>query len=391
MNTNLLVNSKNKKILYLVDILNRTYRSIVRDTCNSTKYQQSEVTVCESSGTLAYVNKEYGFYGILRERQGGASIIWIEANALFNDSRISNIINNTDELCDITEYGLDVLEKSWNNKLKTCTTCKDLSWRLIGKNEFLVSIGALAPSEEVEPEGTDDVANTNKDLANTNIEEEPRIEIKEFLHENEQSFEENLKQTKENVRDKSEIRELFNSYLKTIEDRIDDIKDREQALRNKESDLQNKFNKLNNLYSNYDGTELYKLNEEVLDLDLVVSNGNVEVSIKDKPDYVWELMLKLLSENDSISISHEYYEKLHILPKKQLEANLSYTRYKSLASLKFNKNDPNNLVVMIEFDDTLPYVRINVIKPYGLNTFEPEEIRDYLTKYADWKRKTMRV
>lgn len=384
------------------------------------------IPVFKSYGTLAYVNNEYNFYGILKERNKGVGIIWVSKEKAEKDDRFDSLCNRYGELLDITSEGLDVLDKSWNKGFKSSILSDSLRQFPCKKEIFYESIGVKVetdgdiedeqldmnniteeaknkpteiektPIENVEDTRTEEVCDTysNSTDAQTDKNEDNRqIDI---LGTVEESVTEESKAESEEKKSGSELKteqrismDLFNSYMSDIEARLIEVSKREEEIAKREAELIEASNKINNILANADSYSVDNIVDVILDVDIVANNSVITDNKYVCTDYTYEMILKLLHKGDCISIPFDYYSKLKPVVKKMLECNKSYNIYKVLVEISFNKASNENLVAIIDCDETINKVTIHILKPYNTDKMLDSQLKDYLTMYYSWRKQML--
>lgn len=437
MSNILLVNcTQYKSAYYVVDLVNRQCKPISKETItkvNSDKfnietqnYSGDLVSICDSYGTLAYVNTEYNFYGILKERNKGVGIIWVSKENAEKDEKFNSLCNRCGELLDITSEGLAVFDNSWKKGFKSSILSDSLRQfpckREIFDNSLGINIEAIEDSEdeqlniaeytteteeksveleELLIENVDDAVVENVDNTYSNV-KEAVIEENKYTKRNEEvnlvnkdTAEENKCETKKNKSESSESldesisKDMFKAYMKDIESRLIEVSKREEEVTKRETELAEAYNKINGILDKADTYSVNSIVDTLVDVDLVVNNSTIVDNTFDCADHTWEMILKMLHIDDHISIPFDFYRKLKPLVKRSLEQTKNGLIYKLLAEIYFNKTSNENLVVIIDCDETIKKVTLHILKPYNKDKMLDYQINDFLIKYASWRKNVM--
>lgn len=184
---------------------------------------------------------------------------------------------------------------------------------------------------------------------------------------------------------KAELSDFLNEYYVTR-------KERDEFESNKEK-TSKQYEKVHELLRFAESTYIDKAEEKILEIEqLEYADSKVrtteEKMYEPSKFLMYEYILKMLRERDSISIPKEYYKELSILLKKNMIMNKACTYYISLVIIRFNKDDKFNIFAVAEYDESLDYIRITVVKPYSDGQVTDEQVIRCELAYRKWKKES---
>ena len=327
--------------------------SINRFDIKNRRYQDDLVNIEDSIGTLAFINKKYKFYGVLRYMGNKLYIEWITEEHLKNDKNLDNLANIHGDLVDITSLGTKVFTKDWLNTVrKICVT--EINYKVISTDKFIHNI-------EVE----------NKEDEKTN--EEITLSKKEET--------ETIVEQNENKKDITV--EILN---KDILNKLVELEIREKALTEKERSIQEKCDKINRILSKLENVDVNKLIGTVVDADNIYKFDTVKEEKLSKADLANEFALKMLNNGDEISIDKSYFNKIKCLNKKSIESNVAYTYYKMIVALKFERESQYAIFGILDYNEDKEFVKFKVLKSYTNSDITDEEINKFYLEYLKKQR-----
>lgn len=165
---------------------------------------------------------------------------------------------------------------------------------------------------------------------------------------------------------------LYKEPTKTEEEQTIEEEPTIEELVNMDS-INSFYNKANTLQENE--------NKELLYEKALLENASIKEDIGNE---LYRLMLKVLKENDSISIPKNVYDNFKVSIIRHIQINSTFTEYKAVAEIKFNEY---SVYSMVEYSDTDDYVRVGILKPYGTVKMSRQELVILEDKYIDWKRR----
>lgn len=329
--------------------------------------------------TAAFVNREYGFYGLMKDKDGVLTVIIMTTeDAERNKNRILNIEDKN-----IVEIGLEIFEKEWARKIKgrvKCLVWKDNRYFPLGVEKFMQHIGAIEKQEETtevveqevveileqEKETVEQVENENKHT----IEELETVKHADSIESEDGDMSENAGQ---------EIEKAMEKYYTTRKEK--------EELEKREAEANELANKAMKLINTVSSNSLDTIEDTILEIgDIITMNEEKDENKVVQSDFVYELMLKTIKKNDSISIPMKYFRKLKTTIRRNLFLNMSCTKYTALTDIKFNNTDKNNIFAVVEYDESLEDVRISVLKSFSSVRIEDSELVYYELNYNKWRK-----
>ena len=184
---------------------------------------------------------------------------------------------------------------------------------------------------------------------------------------------------------RTELSDFLNEYYVTR-------KERDEFESNKEK-TSKQYEKVHELLRFAESTYIDKAEEKILEIEqLEYADSKVrtteEKMYEPSKFLMYEYILKMLRERDSISIPKEYYKELSILLKKNMIMNKACTYYISLVVIRFNRDDKFNIFAVAEYDESLDYIRITVVKPYSDEQVTDEQVIRCELAYRKWKKES---
>jgi hypothetical protein len=135
---------EDKEKVYIVDLSNNRFQKISIDKLKTLKienfdskelkFKNDKYSVLESLGTLAYIDKDNKFYGILKERNGLLSVMWItyeNAHKLIDNNDYFDNLSNTQGNVLIITGEKEITDRDW---------FKSLFGKSVGKAVIISSI-----------------------------------------------------------------------------------------------------------------------------------------------------------------------------------------------------------------------------------------------------------
>ena len=328
------------------------------------RYVNDNVPIEETVGTLAFVNTEYRFYGVLKMLGNKPYLVWITEEDLKVDKNYNLIANINNKPYDITHLGKSVFNKNWLSVTKQLFV-SSVQYKLLGYEKFMEIIGSREINKnDVKPINNVKPTNISKVSNNKSVEE---------------SINNNINANDNNSDKLSDIE-------KDIIRRLVEIEKREESLAKKEAELSEKSTRLSNILAKIEGNEIDNIISTIIDIDELIEFDVEPVDELTKSDFAIEMSIKMLNHGDVISIHQDYFKKLHCLTKKTLESNLAYTNYKIMASIKFERNSEYSVFGIVEYNSDSSYVKFNVLKPFSNKEIKDEEVANYFVEYTKWRK-----
>lgn len=392
---NLLVISKNQSRLLIADLDNKnTILKFDKSTkinnfdMSKKMYTGDKIEITNSIATAAYHHNKFKVYGLLNEHKGKVRIIWIKEDDFKNDSKSSLVVNMAN-MIDISDLGEEIFETNWSGK--------NFGKPLISRRVAGIQASFTTFYDYIR----NNLREYNKEhgiVTDEEIKEEVKHEVKSDTVELDKPALEEVEDNKCNECDNNEQSngtidenaKINSKYFDILESKLRNIIEREKALDEREEELIRKSTGINRLLAYTNQLDLDGLANINIDIDNIVSFEDRKIDNVDEKtktsELAYELMLKALSVNDSVSIPMEYFSKLKCYVKKTLESNLKYTKFKVLSVIKINSTDTANLCALVDSDEQLDKVRITVVKEYNNSNISDEEIVKFEIQYAKLRK-----
>lgn len=398
----------------------------VNDTNKNNIYINGEfikpvAKIKKSAATLVFKHKILKVWGFVKEENNKLYLIWRHEDEL-TKSVLNVFSNSNSELgcIDISDKGIEVLSTkiSDNNVIiYRIKSDKAIEYKkLTGKDAEAIS----ASSCDIDLQGfiklfnISEVTKENNEIEHTISNNSNKIEFNEQqnnLEEKQEDLKEQLKILQEDIK-KKEI-ELANKN-KEIEELNRQLNNKEQAISN-ETNIESIINNLLEKYyvtrqerenfnkeieENRQNTiRALKLLEQATSESIKTISGNIidvenMVSIENNDEgdsieqshNVYDIVLKVLRAYDTIEVPINYYKKLKVALKKNLNMNRDFTQYTALSTIKLESHSDYNIFAVVEYDESLEYTRIIILKPYSKQLFDHTKIAMYEVKYNEWKK-----
>lgn len=395
-----LVKSKDKANVHIVDLdtLDSKYVTI-KSLMNCKNKIPGLESINDTNGTLAVVDFERRFYGILKEGTGKLSITWVTMDSIEKENTdLSNYYNYKGKMIDISKETLDVLNKEYwmkksHKKIAACRFIKSLEvYRMMSKEDFIHSIngelidGIEDPTVKIE---TDTI--TNED-ANKDKEAEVEAKHEEAISEKECADNINSEEIKTSTNTLENAELKVSDILSNIEERLANVIEREKTLANREQELIEKSSRLNRILVKLEGADLSNNTDTVIDVDNIAyfdsePNNNEETISK----VMYDTILKVLNSKDMITVSLDYFSTLQCYLKKTFESNMAFTVYTAMAEIKFNKTDEQKLLAIIKSDENEKHVTITILKKYSSSDITDADIAYFTVEYIKWRKQAMMI
>ena len=306
-------------------------------------------------GTVAYINTEFNFYGVIQPFNGKLELRWISIENFNNDTKHNKVLLDKDLLVDVTQCGERVLNKYWFRDIPGVVV-KSLS-RWMEKKDRLFGVGEATkePQETVE-------------------------EPQETVEEPQKTAEEKIETPIDNIG--------VRNYIKELSLREAAVQAKEIEVQNKLTELTEKSNRLSTILDTLSKKNFDSAVEVILDVDEVTKIGMVNTVKTVSNEFAYEMLLKAAMDNDSITVSKEYLSKLKIYMKKSLEANLGYTKYRAIVQIKFESTSENSILAIIDYDEDKDTARVTILKAFCNERITTDEVSKYYIAYEQWRRGT---
>lgn len=390
------INTDNNVIVDTLPIKNNIINSeeLVGYSVQDNKYIDDDFNLIDSLGTIAYVNKEYGFTGVLRASKSTKSVVknkirhklivlnllWIKTDTLKQLKQYSLLANSKNPI-DITSQGLKVLEQSWvgNGFSKVLyldnfgasanfnNFCSKLT-----KEEFISSLEVkkhlsenCGSSSEVKDE-----QRLNEETTNV-IEKEPSEIIEDTKTEKEDAS--------------AQVNKELLEIISNLENKLSKIIEKETTLNEIVNSISNKQDELSKKIENTSDNKNNDDNENLISVNTIVESGAIVRKVLDTYDNSYEIMLKTLSVGDNVSLPFDYYSKIKVIQKKMLSCTGTMT-FEALSTIKFDEMSQRNIFVYLYVNERQQIVRLLVLKEFNDEIVTDNDIQEYYSKYLKWKK-----
>jgi hypothetical protein len=185
--------------------------------------------------------------------------------------------------------------------------------------------------------------------------------------------------------------DTLSKILDSIESRLSEVISREKVLDEREKELIDKSSKLNKMLARAEASEVGTVTDTILNVDNIFKINETPTDLKEQPDYIYEMILKVLNTGDMITLPLSYFSKIKCYMVKNLEANMSFTKYKALGTIKFDSRLDNNIFAVIDYDEEEQTVKVTVLKKYNDETVTENEIAAYMVKYNKWRKQSVMI
>lgn len=321
-------------------------------------YKNDKVSIYDTYMTMAYVNNIYNIYGLLRDIGGNIVVIWISKD-VFNraSDNEKDLISNVGNAIDISHIGKKVF--SINNEFKFASRfVSELHSKSIRQVKF---------EEFIKLDG---------------------INIIDSGNINEQSINENKSDNKV-IRGNDEVSaDAYEKILSSIDSKLEDIKNISESLGKREKDIEEKEAYIKEMLSVANDKKLNDMDVTLIGVtDLIPVSDAISVESIEQPDYMYEALLKTLQPNDSVSIPIKYYNKLKVELDKTLESYSNNTKYRIMATIRFEEASINSIFAIIDYNSNDDIARVYVLKPYNSKRITDNDKAYYILSYNEWHTK----
>lgn len=318
-------------------------------------------------GTIVFEHNKFGIYGVVKDRNGIPHITWMLQKSIdSNEEYKSKFIKIKGSVIDVSDYSDEIFIKQPNKVFhKSPAFVLDSDWKNIGRDRFREYIGLKEPDIQ-----SDDILNEDDMMEDVELDET--------------TFEDNIGNN--DIIDDSNEHDVdpLQKYEEWLDKKLDSYyvsrQEREElAKREAELDVLSKkaLQIINSTSENNNDTIL----------DVINVSDEPKVNNINSNYFIYEIMLKVLKQEDSISIPLDFYKSLSVLLRKNLYMNMSFTKYTALVDIKINGNtDVNNIFGAVDYDENLEYIRLTVLKEYNSTKVQDKELLLYEMQYSKWKR-----
>lgn len=386
------INSDNNVVVGVLPINNDS--EIIGYSAKDNKYTDDDFSLTDSLGTIAYVNNEYGFTGVIRPSKSTKSVIknnikhklivlnllWIKTDTLKQLKQYSLLANSKNPI-DVTNQGLKVLEQDWVGK----GISKVLYLDNFGtSNNFSSFCSRLTKEEFISSLYSELHIDKNYDSSSETKNEQYIKE--ETANEDEKEQTETIEATKTEKEDASaQVNKELLNIISNLENRLSEIIEKEDALKEIVNNISNKQDELSEKVENTSANKNNDDNENMISVNTIVESGAVVRKVLDTYDNSYEIMLKTLSVGDNVSLPFEYYSKIKVIQKKMLSCTGTMT-FEALSTIKFDEMSQRNIFAYLYVNERQQIVRLLVLKEFNDRIITDSDIQEYYAKYLKWKK-----
>lgn len=397
-NIKLIASKKNNKAIHVLDLEAGQYKYALLDDIKRLNNKDwvgdrlilDKLPINETYGTLAFKDKQNKVYGILKEYGKSLSVCLIPASRLDNKDKSLSGVNS--ELLEIDSSDEQIYTKKyWISKYNCIKAliCTDNIHSL-----SKISVEQLKSIIEDKPSVHEETLETQQSVQEETQESLETSETQETVEEITESTVIEKEETKEIIEDKEELfkgtsnnsNEMLLEFEKSLEKRLENIIEREKVIKEKEKELIEKSSRLNKVLARAESGEVNNIVNTLLEVDNVYVDGVEHKRVNLKQDYVYEMLLKTVSIGDMITISKDYFTRLKVYMRKNLESNISYTKYKAISTIKFHSEVKENIVALVNYDESLDGIQLTILKDYDDTEFTEDDLARYILQYNKWRK-----
>lgn len=185
--------------------------------------------------------------------------------------------------------------------------------------------------------------------------------------------------------------DIANNTLKTLTKVATVMNKAALAMTNEATSLNKEKNKFKDIIDKLSGT--YDLDEMYIDVaDISNSSTNNELEMQAEADDVtlhsiYDTVLKLMKQNDSMSIPKIYYSKLVNTIKRNISLARDGSRYDAIVEIRFYENAEKTILARVEYNESLDDTRVTIIKPFNSSKVSDVQITEYMIKFNQWRKR----
>lgn len=373
----------------LFDVNTLAYLQVPKDNNTDSMAKQ----ILNYKGTLVFVHKKLNVYGVIKDSstKSTPNLNWMKKEEV---EAISSEILNYDEksnIIDISEKDAEIFYGNYDKKKFNLCRTTDRTFKQISREEFISSLGNKGSNIPTIQGGQSNIEIQQKEKVKT-AENTKTVEVEVVKPKIEEKQAINKEVKQEHVINKSgksepkhmNNKELNNSelakalveattLLKETAKKFDSTtKEYKEAMARSfgdfEADVETKFVAVENI-----GSDL----EE---------QSNIEDTNENELSTIYDVILKLMKIDDTMTIPRKYYEGLTSIIKRNIMLSRDGNSYDSIVLLKFFREDKKNIVARVEYEASKESTRVTIIKPYNSIELTEQKIVEYEIKFNQWKR-----
>ncbi len=327
-------------------------------------YEGDIITLDKSEGTIMYVDKHKKYYGILKCTKKGLNLYWI-ADVDITPETKNKLLNSSCRNAIVLDSFDDKMTLSnWIPKANIAIV-KSLNRALRSKQQFKDYIeGRIHNFNEQPHEADNKVDDTKATEQNTASAVDNTVVDNAFGVTTETSGQRQIVKVPVAVN-------LDQEQLKRFE-RMDAL-----------------MNKMDSLLSKLEGHEYEEAVATIVNVNDIYSFDDYADDEIKQSDIVYETLLKMASQYDSISISSEYFNKIKIYLKKTLTSSIDYSSYKAIALIRFESGSQFGILGLVDYTEGNELVRITILRRYNNRPITDEEVNRYYIHYEALRKKSM--
>lgn len=356
-----------KKIVNNVNI--DSLRQIVGDDIDIDKktFVKDNIAIADTFGTLVFVNKKHGFYGVIVNYKSYAIVKWIRIKDFNNDAYKMYIGNKYGELVDIEAEGESALRLKSKSLRSECVGTVEgmraFSSR-ISMNDFKYIVGF----SKIDGIDYTKAKEYLKAVDGIEIEDDEQCNNSSPTTVDNSNQKDIIDDTKNNIASANE-----NNQSNTNNERVNEIEENGHSEVKAETDSENK-----------DGNGK-EASEAIISVDNiykdVVDTDVNDVNMESASDIIYDAMIRFMSKYDTLTLPISYCSRLHILMRKMIESNVTCTNYTGIVDIKFDREGSLNIGALININEQLGKARLTVLKPFNNVKLTEEQIYEIYSQY----------
>lgn len=344
-------------------------------------------TINSYKGTLLFVHNKYNVYGVIRDSgKVKPNLYWLRKEDL--DANKDYILNYTERfgIIDISDEDINIFRGKYRGDVFQAVKRYGSSFFVTdSEDKFIESIietnnrrpALMGGSSNINSEF--DIVNKNTNNNESTIEESKPTNI----------VDDNVKQSINDI-EKSESKQQ-NSSEDISNKALEALQNATESMNSMAEKLKETADKYSDTIARSQGELGTEVEERLVQVDSLVesldtSDDATGNNIGENVYSVYDVLLKLVKIDDSISIPRVYYEKLITLIKRNIILSMDGTKYDSIVQIKFSREVKENIIARVEYDESKDFVRVHIIKPYNATELSSNQIIDYEIKYNQWKK-----
>lgn len=403
MDNCIIVNANNvgSNVAVIVDMMTRRHKivNITKDVLNlvpsfrsiSCNYEGDTTNLDSSEGTIAYIDKNKKYYGILKFNKGKLNLYWIADIDLTPETKNTLLNSSCKNAVVLDEFSEDFLSKLWFPSGPVAIV-KSLKRALRSKEQFINYISGKIDS-------FDKIETLNVSENTTVIEDDKDIKLENtvvgkdnttFNFSN--STTNNISSTKTSFDfgdSKPSIVKMPNAIPTEtpVPKKVAVESDKEEL--NRLSKMDSLLSRLESLLTKLEGNDYEEAVATIVNVNDIYSFDDYADDDIKQSDVVYETLLKMASQFDCISVSSEYFNKIKLYLKKTLTSSIDYSSYRAIALIRFESGSQFGILALVDYTEGNDMVRITILKRYSNKPITDEEVNKYYIHYEAIRKKCM--